>query len=47
MSASPEMKPLLNVPAVRFGEVVSIVAPASFARVERLEVGTERLRSLG
>jgi muramoyltetrapeptide carboxypeptidase len=47
MSASPEMKPLLNVPAVRFGEVVSIVAPASFARVERLEAGTERLRSLG
>jgi muramoyltetrapeptide carboxypeptidase len=47
MSAQPELKPLLTVAPVLAGSGVSVVAPASFARPERVEGGMERLRSLG
>lgn len=38
---------LLKPPAVADGAVISVVAPASFARKERLEGGQKALRSLG
>lgn len=38
---------LLRVPAVPSGASIGVVAPASFARQERMDAGTERLRSLG
>lgn len=38
---------LLRLPKVAAGAPISVVAPASFARQERIDAGTERLRSLG
>ncbi len=38
---------LLKLPPVERGAGISVVAPASFARQERIEGGTERLKSLG
>jgi muramoyltetrapeptide carboxypeptidase len=39
--------PLVRLPPVDRGAGISVVAPASFARTERIEAGTERLRTLG
>ena len=47
MSTSQESKPRLNLAPVVRGAGVSVVAPASFARPERIEGGVERLRALG
>lgn len=47
MSTSQESKPRLNLAPVVRGAGVSVVAPASFARPERIEGGVERLRTLG
>jgi muramoyltetrapeptide carboxypeptidase len=44
MARLPE---LLKLPPVERGAGISVVAPASFARQERIEGGTERLQSLG
>ena len=38
---------LVNLPAVEPGAGISVVAPASFAREERIENGTARLKALG
>lgn len=42
-----QRQPLLCLPPVAAGASVSIVAPASFARHERIEEGASALRSLG
>jgi muramoyltetrapeptide carboxypeptidase len=47
MTTPPEHLPLLKPAFVNQSAVVSVVAPASFARPERVELGIERLRSLG
>jgi muramoyltetrapeptide carboxypeptidase len=44
MAAHPE---LMKLPGVESGAGVSVVAPASFARPERIEGGTARLQALG
>jgi muramoyltetrapeptide carboxypeptidase len=44
MSSSPE---LMILPAVARTAGISVVAPASFARKERIDAGAERLRALG
>jgi muramoyltetrapeptide carboxypeptidase len=41
------MTGLLKLPAVHFGAGVSVIAPASFAPPERIELGMEGLRALG
>lgn len=38
---------IIRVPAVSSGASIHVVAPASFARPERIDAGTERLRALG
>ena len=47
MTGSHEQKPLLKPAPVRDGDGVSIIAPASFARQERIDGGIDRLRALG
>jgi muramoyltetrapeptide carboxypeptidase len=47
MIAPSQPKPLLKPAALRVGDGISIVAPASFARQERKDGGAERLRALG
>jgi len=47
MTVLRESKPLLKPAAVREGDGVSIIAPASFARQERIDGGVERLVCLG
>lgn len=42
-----ETHPLVKPPAVVSGAGIGIVAPASFARKERIDSGAERLRGLG
>jgi muramoyltetrapeptide carboxypeptidase len=42
-----EARPLVKPPAIAPGAGISIVAPASFARKERIDSGEERLRGLG
>ena len=45
MSAEP--LPLLKPPALASGASVSIIAPASYAKPERVERGLDALRRLG
>src|ERR1700692_2224912 len=43
----PRQSELVMLPAMGRGAGISVVAPASFARQERIDAGTERLQSLG
>ena len=47
MNPQPNPKPLISLPPVPARSGISIVAPASFARPERIDHGIDRLRSLG
>jgi muramoyltetrapeptide carboxypeptidase len=47
MTAPVEHKPLLKIAPVANGAGVSVIAPAASAKLERVELGMKRLRSLG